>query len=239
MCDGFAACPNPAHSCYQSGTPGCSNEACCNSVCDFDDFCCATSWDSLCVSEATSTCGPNPDTDFDGVPDVIDNCPTVSNPTQADSDGDGIGDACEGVIYCTVSVSFPCGGNEYISKVAVASIDNASGCSPVGYQDFTAVTSNVSLSGSYAINVMIGAFFSGDTTTVWCDWNQNGTFGDNANEIFVLGGGSSVNGTINVPADALLGSTRMRVRMNYNSAPLPCGPQSFGETEDYTLVVVP
>jgi hypothetical protein len=35
------------------------------------------------------------DTDNDGVPDVLDNCPTVYNPDQADSDGNGIGDACD------------------------------------------------------------------------------------------------------------------------------------------------
>lgn len=33
--------------------------------------------------------------DSDGVPDTVDNCPTVSNPDQADFDGDGEGDACD------------------------------------------------------------------------------------------------------------------------------------------------
>jgi len=39
------------------------------------------------------------DLDSDGVPDYQDNCPLVSNADQTDSDGDGLGDACdEGVL---------------------------------------------------------------------------------------------------------------------------------------------
>ena len=39
--------------------------------------------------------GSPDDEDGDGVPDETDNCPTVSNPTQADVDRDRIGDACD------------------------------------------------------------------------------------------------------------------------------------------------
>ena len=38
------------------------------------------------------------DGDGDGVPDSIDNCPTVSNSNQADADGDGVGDACDNCV---------------------------------------------------------------------------------------------------------------------------------------------
>ncbi|MBL9175144.1 MAG: thrombospondin type 3 repeat-containing protein [Verrucomicrobiales bacterium] len=51
---------------------------------------------------------PPPDTDSDGVPDAIDNCPTTYNPGQEDTDGDGIGDACD-VIHAIVGISVPVG----------------------------------------------------------------------------------------------------------------------------------
>jgi len=45
------------------------------------------------------------DSDLDGVENCIDNCPAVANPDQLDSDGDGVGDACEPVVEC------PCKGD--------------------------------------------------------------------------------------------------------------------------------
>ena len=38
---------------------------------------------------------PSNDFDSDGILNATDNCPNVANPTQADCDGNGVGDACE------------------------------------------------------------------------------------------------------------------------------------------------
>src|SRR3954471_10686041 len=44
---------------------------------------------------STVRAGGGADTDGDGIADPLDNCPLYPNPTQADSNGNGIGDACE------------------------------------------------------------------------------------------------------------------------------------------------
>jgi len=54
------------------------------------------------ITNSGSCSAADDDKDADGVPDSIDNCPTVSNPpvaagsyVQADADRDGLGDACD------------------------------------------------------------------------------------------------------------------------------------------------
>lgn len=42
----------------------------------------------------------NPDTDADGVPNDVDNCPDTCNSQQLDADGDGIGDVCDSTPGC-------------------------------------------------------------------------------------------------------------------------------------------
>lgn len=46
-----------------------------------------------------------PDADGDGVPDSTDNCQNVANPDQADSDIDGIGNACDTTTFVSININ--------------------------------------------------------------------------------------------------------------------------------------
>ncbi len=50
--------------------------------------------DRACLAEM-KVYEAQPDSDGDGVSDLLDNCPTVLNPAQADLDRDGLGDSCD------------------------------------------------------------------------------------------------------------------------------------------------
>jgi hypothetical protein len=52
-----------------------------------------------CPPNSCGTCGPV-DIDGDGILNCQDNCPAIANPTQADCNGNGIGDACENFTDC-------------------------------------------------------------------------------------------------------------------------------------------
>lgn len=52
----------------------------------------ANNWDAMLWSLDPDS---KKDADVDGVPDYSDNCPNTSNPTQANTDGDAYGDACD------------------------------------------------------------------------------------------------------------------------------------------------
>lgn len=146
--------------------------------------------------------------------------------------------------YC--SSSYPNYFTDYISNINFNTISNPSG--PTGYSDFTSThNTDIAIGAQYNLTARIVNF---NPTTIyvmaWIDWNQDFDF-DDAGESFSLGSvvgptfGTDVTVSILVPAGASLGTTRMRISASRGFVPTPCnsGGYLFGETEDYSVTIVP
>ena len=142
--------------------------------------------------------------------------------------------------YCNAgatSTSF-----EKISNVTFGTINNNS-TSTAGYENFTALSTTVIKGQTLPISVSISGAFSSDQVLVWIDFNQNGSFSDPGEQVYVSpqGVGPHV-GNITISPTALTGPTRMRVRMHdaaLGGNTTPCGNSSFGQVEDYTVNIQP
>lgn len=124
----------------------------------------------------------------------------------------------------------------------VTNISNLnSGCSAGvgmqnGYGNFTA--SSVSAAQGATVTLTVSMSANTGYTSVWADWNQNFIF--ESTELVYQATAASSNAvvTINVPSNATLGSTRMRIRTVEGAAgPAACGSSAIGEAEDYTFTV--
>ena len=129
---------------------------------------------------------------------------------------------------------------EWIDLVQLAEINNATG-DDGGYKDYTAQIATIAIGSTERVTVSCGFKSSSYTEfwNVWIDYNQDGVFADSEK---VMTGSSSSSANLyndfNVPTDAALGNTRMRVSMKYNANGTSCESFSYGEVEDYTVNIV-
>jgi hypothetical protein len=137
--------------------------------------------------------------------------------------------------YCAASG----GCDEYVTLVQMGFINNSSYCS--NYNDVTWVSTDIPLNGFDIVTVTNGNPYAPDECGIWVDWNQDDDFLDTGESFTVTGspGEGPYTATIAPPPGALLGETVMRIRITYNTTPTPCGTDTYGEVEDYTVNVVP
>ena len=130
--------------------------------------------------------------------------------------------------------------DEYIKRVKLGSIDNASGAGN-GYTDHTSISTNLAKSTSHTITITprwTGTIFN-EGYAVFIDYNKDGDFLDAGETVWTKAASkdSLVSGTFIVPTNASEGVTRMRVILRYNALPNSCGAYDYGETEDYSVVI--
>jgi PKD repeat protein len=140
------------------------------------------------------------------------------------------------VDYCSATARSGT-GDDYIVKVAIGGVENASG--KASYTYYPAVLRQVAKGSSYSIKVTLNSVFPSDYMYAWADWNNNKIF--EAGESVTMSGFNAAKestGTLNVPASATNGNVRLRVRNIYGTdGPQPCGTY-WGEVEDYVLQII-
>ena len=146
--------------------------------------------------------------------------------------------------YCAPTGALDCTLGDGPTNVTFGTINNNSACGAGGYTYYSALTTNVTQGGTYPISVTVGATL--DYAMVWIDYNQNNTF--EVSEFKLIGTGASsagnltLTGNITIPLTAATGTTRMRVRVRFSTAPTGTEACNFaglyGEVEDYNLNII-
>ena len=129
--------------------------------------------------------------------------------------------------------------DEYISRVQLNTIDNSSGAQY--YSDFTGVSTTLTKDTQYTITVTptwTGTVYN-EAYSVWIDYNRDGDFNDAGEQVWTQGNtqATSVSGSFTIPTSAVENSTRMRVSMKYNGIPTACETFTYGEVEDYSVII--
>lgn len=159
--------------------------------------------------------------------------------------------------YCSAAATYT--ADDEIFNVTLGTLNNTTSCGSVGgpgsavsqYNDYTALTPpQLYLGGTYPLSVTVGmcgtSSYNG-IVGVWIDFNQNGSFNDPNENVFmspytlfsVAGTSVSPAGGITVPLNALPGTTRMRVvETESSTAPDPCIDPDWGEVEDYNVTII-
>ncbi|GAB4154156.1 MAG: hypothetical protein Tsb0033_01750 [Winogradskyella sp.] len=129
--------------------------------------------------------------------------------------------------------------DEFISRVQLNTIDNSSGAQ--FYSDFTNLSTTLTKDTQYTITITptwTGTIYA-EGYSVWIDYNRDGDFSDADEQVWSQAATTAtpVSGNFTIPSTAIENSTRMRVSMKYNGIPAECETFTYGEVEDYTVII--
>ncbi|MCX6232876.1 MAG: GEVED domain-containing protein [Bacteroidetes bacterium] len=157
-------------------------------------------------------------------------------------------------VYCISSANFS--SDDDIGNLTFAGINNGNPLPVLGnlnankqYSDFTALAP-AQIQPGKTFPISVSAIFSSGSYSgyinVFIDYNNDGIWDVNTEQVF--GGNyygnsvSTISGYVTVPLTATIGYCRMRVVLREDGTAantLPCGTYDYGETEDYTIKIIP
>ena len=149
--------------------------------------------------------------------------------------------------YCDPVYQFGCSNGSKISNFeitdAILNLANNTGtatCGTNGYNDFTSISASAPAEYEVAYSVTVGSYSGG--VKLWIDWNNNGEFETDelmGQSTTTITSGNSFTGNFIVPAGTPMGDYRIRARVVESTTTFdPCSQHNYGETEDYTFIVI-
>lgn len=151
--------------------------------------------------------------------------------------------------FCTPSISSGCGSYGAITHVGFNTISNTSTCAGgshfTSYPNADSTVTTVNAGNTYTLSVDLARY---SYVYAWIDYDHSGTF--DAEEFTRVNltyhtviGQQTYDTTVTIPAGALPGLTRMRVRSTYYNYPFDaatgaCTTSTYGESEDYWINVI-
>lgn len=128
---------------------------------------------------------------------------------------------------------------EYIREIEVADLYRKT--NGYSYSDYSFLSANVHRGDSYPIRLK--PYIRRDTAMyfwrIYVDFDMNGDFLGEGELVFAEGSKDEITSSIDIPADAVYGKTRMRIMMQRDETPEPCSNVTSGEIEDYSMIIKP
>jgi len=140
--------------------------------------------------------------------------------------------------YCCPTAN--CSFSDGFTGFSLGQIDNMNnGCSPNGYGDFTDMSTELAVGETYTVEWETG--YDNQLACLWIDLDSDMAF--EQEELLIadfnlINSGQVYSTNFTLPENLVAGEKRMRIRANWQeSATDPCLTFSYGETEDYTVVI--
>ena len=135
-----------------------------------------------------------------------------------------------------------------VTYVSFNTISNADNEIPKdnAYEDFKSISTNIYKNSTHNLTVNVDTDGNYTVyTNVWIDWNRDGDFNDPGEE-YDMGTATNVSDgptsnsplAITIPANAVIGSTEMRVATKWAAYPSSCESGFDGEVEDYSINII-